>query len=847
MAESLLVAAAESLIGKLASAAVQQASLVVGVHHYLQQMKGTMDLLKAFLLDADQKKPHSNALKEWLRQINRIFSDADNIVDDFECEALRRHVVNTHGSFSSKVRRFISTSNPLIYRLRMAHQIKDINERLTKVAADGHMFGLQMIHNDTRPVHVREMTHSHVNPSNVVGREHDKQNIIKLLVEDGHDRCLSVIPIVGMGGLGKTTLAKLVFNDTGVDQCFILKMWVCVSNDFGLRNVLIKILNSLPNPANEKFENYETEQLQNRLRNILQSQKFLLVLDDVWNEDRAKWNELKEIIDVGAEGSKILVTTRSHSTAAMMRTKPSSSYPLERLSEEDSFCIFVKLAFEEGEEEKYPHLLEIGKEIVKKCVGIPLAVRSLGSSLFSRVDRTEWESIRDNEIWDLAQNENDILPALEISYNRLPSYLKPCFASFSLFKEDVTISSYDCVNVWQALGFLPPPKERETMNDVANRFLQELLLKSFLVDFVDHGRYYYFNLHDLVHDVAVFVTKGEFQIIYPSSSKIDEHVQHVRIMENVLPDQALVPTCLKTLMFPYKATNVVFLNTMVSRCKYLRILDLENSEYESLPHCIGKLKHLRYLSLINNKKLKELPNSLCELQNLIALKFWGCTKLQKIPKGIGKLISLRQLNITARQPNFPERSIENMTFLEELEFFGCENLDSLFEGIQLARLKSLEINHCGNLKSLSFHAVRNLESLYISDCEKLDMLMGCLGNQIPFSHLKSVGLSYLPQLVTFPRWLQGCMNTLHSLLFYGCENLEELPEWLSTGICLKVLEILDCPKLLSFPDNMHHLTNLERLVVGGCPELSKRCLPGSGQDWHKISHIKKVVIHDTYE
>ncbi|KAL2326999.1 hypothetical protein Fmac_020426 [Flemingia macrophylla] len=106
MAESLLVAAAESLIGKLASAAVEQASLVVGVHHYLQQMKGTMDLLKAFLLDADQKKPHSNALREWLRQINRIFSDADNIVDDFECEALRRHVVNTHGSFSRKKCRY---------------------------------------------------------------------------------------------------------------------------------------------------------------------------------------------------------------------------------------------------------------------------------------------------------------------------------------------------------------------------------------------------------------------------------------------------------------------------------------------------------------------------------------------------------------------------------------------------------------------------------------------------------------------------------------------------------------------------------------------------------------------
>ncbi|KAL2326996.1 hypothetical protein Fmac_020423 [Flemingia macrophylla] len=290
-------------------------------------------------------------------------------------------------------------------------------------------------------------------------------------------------------------------------------MWVCVSNDFELRNVLIKILNSLL--PNELFKNYEIEQLQNRLRNMLQRQKFLLVLDDEWNENSGKWNELKEIIDVGAKGSKILVTTRSHSTAAIMHTKPFNSYPLERLSEEESFSLFVKLAFEEGEDKKYPQLLEIGKEIVKKCGGIPLAVKTLGSSLFSRVDRIEWEFIRDNEIWNLPQNENDILPALEISYDRLPSYLKPCFTSFSLFGEDDTLSSFICANMWEALGFLPPPKEKETLVDVANRFLHDLLSRSFLTDFIDFGgRYYEFKLHDLVRDVAIYVANGEFQTIY---------------------------------------------------------------------------------------------------------------------------------------------------------------------------------------------------------------------------------------------------------------------------------------------------------------------------------------------
>nr|KYP41218.1 Putative disease resistance protein RGA3 [Cajanus cajan] len=814
MAESLLTAATESLIGKLASGVVKEASLMVGVHHDLQQMKETMVLIKAFLLDAEQKKPHNNALREWLKQIKRVISDADNIVDDFECEALRRHVVKTYGSFTRKVCRFFSTSNHLIYRFRMAHEIKDIKERLNKVAVDGHMFGLQMIHNDTRVVHVREMTHSHLDPSNVIGREHDKQKIIKLLRQDGHDKRLSVIPIVGMGGLGKTTLAKLVFNDTTIDECFPLKIWVCVSNDFELRNVLIKILNSAPNPTEKKFENFEMEQLQNHLRKTLQHQKFLLVLDDVWNENRTKWDELKEIIDVGVEGSKILVTTRSHLTAAMMRTKPSNSYLLDRLSEEDSFSLFVNLAFEKGEEKKYPQLLEIGKEIVRKCEGVPLAVRTL-----------------------------DILPALEISYDRLPSYLKPCFASFSIFPEAQSIVTIHCVNMWQALDLVPPPKERQTINDVVNQFLRELLLRSFLSDFVDLGTVYEFKLHDLVRDLALYVAKGEFQIINRSSPKIDEHVQHLRFTDNNLLDQDLVPTGLKLSIFPMKATNEAFLNTLVSRCKYLRFLELSFSEYKSLPSSIGKLKHLRYLCLGRNEKLKELPNAVCNLQCLKTFNFEGCIKLQEVPTGIRKLISLRQLYITTRQPDFPENEIANLTSLEDLRFFACDKLESFSEGIKLSSLKTLGICDCRNLKSLSFHVVTNLEVFGIANCGKLDLSMG-LDNQIPSSCLNLVNLINLPQLVTFPRWLQGSMNTLHCLEIIDCENLMELPEWISTLICLKIIRISNCPKLLSFPDNMQHVTSLEHLEIKDCPELGKRCLR---QDWYKISHIKKVIIHEPEE
>ncbi|GAU50923.1 hypothetical protein TSUD_411200 [Trifolium subterraneum] len=408
MAESLLFGLAESFIGKIASRAVEEASLALGVYDELQDIKNTVSLIKAVLLDAEQKQRQNHQLREWLRQIKSVFTDAEDIIDDFECEALRKHVANTSGSIGRKVRRYCSSSNPLVYRLKMAHQIKHIKERFNKVAADRRNFKLQINESDNRVVQRREMTHSHVNESDVIGRELDNKKIIDLLFQDdGGDKSLSVIPIVGIGGLGKTTLAKCVFNEKIVVESFPLKMWVCVSDDFELKNVLIKILNSASvsnsNPIHQ--ENFDVEQLQNHLRNKLVGQKFLLVLDDVWNEDRVKWKELKDIIQgvAGAEGSKVLVTTRSHIVANVMGT--TSSHNLQGLSSKDSLSVFVKWAFKEGEVKNYPELMEIGKEIVEKCGGLPLALRTLGSSLFLKVDIEDWKFVRDNEIWNLPQKE----------------------------------------------------------------------------------------------------------------------------------------------------------------------------------------------------------------------------------------------------------------------------------------------------------------------------------------------------------------------------------------------------------------------------------------------------------
>ncbi|KAK2416878.1 putative disease resistance protein RGA3 [Trifolium repens] len=245
----------------------------------------------------------------------------------------------------------------------MAYRIKGIRDRLDKVVADGVGYGLKSVDPGLVVVQkIREMTYSDIDASSVIGRENDSNEIIKLLRQphplgdsDG-DKSLSVIPIVGIGGLGKTTLAKSVFNDKKMDQLFQLKMWACVSCDFDIKKIMIQIINSATvsfltsssTPSSclaqqENINNLDIAQLLSRLRLKVFGQKFLVVLDDVWNDDREKWLELKDLIKVGAPGSKIIVTTRSNSIASMMGDFP--SYVLEGLSPNDCLSLFLKWTF----------------------------------------------------------------------------------------------------------------------------------------------------------------------------------------------------------------------------------------------------------------------------------------------------------------------------------------------------------------------------------------------------------------------------------------------------------------------------------------------------------------------
>ncbi|XP_043713332.1 putative disease resistance protein RGA3 [Telopea speciosissima] len=289
---------------------------------------------------------------------------------------------------------------------RFGSKVREINEKLQSVAQKGVALGLNpsMGSGSSRPkvFSERPPTSSVVNRSKVFGREEDTSKIIKWLLSDDktpssskNDNNFSVLPIVGMGGAGKTTLAQLVYNHETVEKHFGLKAWVCVSEDFDVVRLTKEILESATNSTHTSDS---LDKLQVELKKALSNKRFLLVLDDMWNENYLRWDALSTVFASGKQGSKILVTTRNKSVSSIVHTVP-NDHDLKGLSDEVYFAMVKKHAFlDENSSDANIMLKSFGQEIVKKCKGSLLAVKTLAGLLRDKRNNSEWKDILENEI-----------------------------------------------------------------------------------------------------------------------------------------------------------------------------------------------------------------------------------------------------------------------------------------------------------------------------------------------------------------------------------------------------------------------------------------------------------------
>ncbi|XP_020086775.1 putative disease resistance protein RGA1 [Ananas comosus] len=891
MAEGIAFDLVKGVLGKLGSALWDEIGLLRSFKDDADDLRSNFSAIQAVLLDAEERSSagkESHALRHWLRKLKDAAYDADDLLDEIRTEA-------------EKVRGFLSRANPmhLKFKREMAHRMKELREKIGKIAKQRNDFGLAEAGPGRQAEFKPRETSSLFDEKEIVGRDDDKEKIVKLLLETGCDHNVSVIPIVGLGGLGKTTLARLAFADGRVtgQQPFDLRVWICVSTDFDRKT----IARSVKSATETKEEcNLDTlESASSFLDRIFSQKRFLLVLDDVWNEDQQKWNGLnglKVVFKDGRQGSKILVTTRSEKVAEIMGTV--EPHRVKGLSDDDCWTLFKRLAFKEGEENGYPTLVEIGKQIVKKCGGLPLAANALGSMMRFK-SRTEdaWSAIRDSEIWRSEESEISrseeriILPSLKLSYIQMPSALKQCFAYCSIFPKDYKINKDDLIRQWIALGFISSQETWTSMEDIGNKYFNNLLWMSFLQDVGKNYRNVTIcRMHDLVHDLAQSVAKEEVAVIGVAkeevaviggeeSIRITEGCRYVSIHSCCTPDVSItVKRRLRALQFRESSSLIM---AFYSEAKCLRLLELCDSKISMLPSSIGKLKLLRYLDL-SGTDIEKLPKSITGLCNLQTLNLSSCRKIRTLPKFLGRLTNLRILdlggclsltsisnlqNLYALNLSLCENviSLEPICHLKNLHYLDLSNIDSLValpESIgSLQNLRVLNLSRCCCLKWLpsSLCALKNLCNLNLSCLNSLVTLPESIGSlqnlrildlsnsfslkSLPSSlcdlkNLHDLNLSCLKSLVTLPESI-GSLQNLRILNVSECYSLESLPSSLCDLKNLHDLNLSNLRSLVTLPESIGSLQNLRVLNISKCYSLLS--LPSSSSD---LQHLEKLDISD---
>ncbi|RWR79791.1 putative disease resistance protein RGA1 [Cinnamomum micranthum f. kanehirae] len=671
----------QRLLDALALPFLKRLALPFGVEKEAKKLKPILSRIQALLADAEERQIKEESVRLWLSDLKDVAYDAEDILDELAYGALQSKI--EYASFFTRKRKLTDQFRVTHFfsrfcsKLELGSRIVEVRERLDEIESQSSQFCLKVIHHgwsERLKSRKRPPTSSIIDKSIVFGRETDREKVVGLLTSDDSwaENGIRVVTICGMGGLGKTTLAQLVYNDERVRKHFEVKAWVYVSEDFDLMRLTKAIAESLLPVSAPLLTSLDVIQVS--IQNALKGKKFLLVVDDVWNENCNDWDALRAPLMVGARGSRILVTTRSQRVSSMMGTVPTHS--LQGLSDDDCWSLFERRAFAQGNSEAHPDLVKIGKEIVNKCKGLPLAVKTLGGLLRSVEDVVEWEAILKSEIWELPEERNDILPALRLSYHHLPAHLKRCFAYSCIFSNGYTMDGDRLVLMWMAQGFIQS-KGCKQMEEVGRECLNDLVSRSLLnlvrSVFIKSG----YTMHDLTHDLARCVSGADFlEIGDGKSHKNVEKVRHLSCyMESFDFEDLYCFKSLRTLHLPgdgfrhHELTDHVLTIPpgLFLSLRHIRILNLSGNHITELPESIGNLLQLRYLDL-SGTKLERLPKSTTRLYNLQTLMLDHCYKLVELPSDFGNLVNLRHLSLAECSVSIPPR-IGRLTSLQKSAHF----------------------------------------------------------------------------------------------------------------------------------------------------------------------------------
>ncbi|XP_013645840.3 putative disease resistance RPP13-like protein 1 [Brassica napus] len=741
----------------------------------------------AWLSYAHEEQITNQAVEDWVNKLKDAVYHAEDVLDDIYTEA--------------------SLGKETISLKILLDKLTSVKMKLDSLASEIEVFS-QL---PTTPTHTKRLTTSLIGEQRPIGRQTEKAEILKLLTNDDNSK-IEVLAIVGIGGVGKTTLAQLLYDE----DHFPLKAWIHVSEKIDVFSLTKRIFEAVTRGT---FPFEDLNQLHLKLEERLKKKKFLLVLDDMWSESFEDWNLLCQPFATAAKESRII-------------------------------------ALGPQEHDLNRELGELAEQVVGKCQGLPLAAKVFGGLLRSSREGEYWRGILNSKIWTLPTGSINILPVLQVSYHYLPLPLKRCFAYCSIFPKGYVFEKERVVLLWMSEGLLHKDEgNTERMEAVGDEYFSELVSRSlFQRDIIATSK---FTMHDLINELAQFAA-GEFCFKYENQiqgmSGKTRHLSYLRdqysgeamkfeVLHGVKSLRTFLPLSLKDSSQTCCLNNMVR-DKLLRGLTCLRVLSLSHYKFTLLPSDIFKrMRHIRYLDL-SRTYLKTLPTSVGFLYNLQTLLLSYCPNLIQLEETICNLISLTYIDLTATKLNQMPKSFGKLTRLQTLTTFVVSD----GKGAAISALKDLTKLR-GKLAILELHRVKG-----ISDAEEADLE----GK----THLKEINFTWRTSdpvmgIISGTRNEDALFDMLrpHNKIekltvdkYYG----NSFPRWMSDPSFSSIvyLSLSECQRCTSLPSlgrlaglKELHISNMRDLVRIG-PEFYTSNPKSQGQDQQPFWSLEMLTFED---
>ncbi|GAU16457.1 hypothetical protein TSUD_118060 [Trifolium subterraneum] len=813
------------VLDQLYNLAIKEGTLLAGVNKDFNDIKVELESIQACLKDADTRAGDdgggggaNEGVKAWVKQLREASFRIEDVIDEYVMYLGQR--INNSGCIASlkKVAEIIKTMKQ---RHRIASEMKDIKLSINEIKerslryefktennGSGSSKGISQIGSFSDP----RMASLFIEEAQVVGFESPRDELVSCLVEGTNE--LMLVSVVGMGGLGKTTLSNHVFHNKVVKKHFDCRCFITVSQSYTVRELLIDMVKKFCKDCNEPIPKglltMDDKTLIAQVRQYLESKRYLVFFDDVWKENFS--DEIQHALISNNKGSRIIVTTRMmHVAEYFKKSFLVHVHKLQPLSPEKAWELFCNKAFRSRPGKQCPtELEELSVEIVQKCGGLPLAIVAI-AGLLSTKPKTifEWEKVCKNLSMELDRNAHltSLIKILSLSYDDLPNHLKSCMLYFGIYPEDYIINRKRITRQWMAEGFVKDGEKR-LLEEVAEEHMTQLIHRSLVqvskVGF--DGKVKRCQVHDLLREVIIRKMKNlNFcHLIHEDDEQVTVRITRrfsiAGNANNVLRSSS--NSGLRAIfVFDNGELNEQCISRAFAKFKLLKVLDFEKSMLNFVPNNLGNLFHLRYLNL-SHTKVEVLPTSIGKLLNLETLDLRQ-TQVHELPKEINNLTKLRLLPVYYRKYeghydmlNFTtgvqmQEGIGCLISLQKLYFLEADHggIDLIQELKKLRQLRKLGIRRVrrgyGNALCATIQEMKHLESLNITVIAEEEILdLDFVSTPPP--NLKVLNLkckltklpTWIPKLKYLVKLRLGLSNFEHDPL----DSLKNLPNLLRLNL-----------------------------------------------------------------